>query len=154
MYDKHGEINQYAEGSENYRRQEFFNGIVKSQRECETFCNNLNKQQDKIPHEAPPNKHVESATTESTVTPPGQHPGERIDPYSGIVQRKGGFFGNKWVDTNIRVDPRTGEIERKNFFGWKPNGQRVDPQTGRFQEFRTWREGFLSLNKASGWIDL
>lgn len=84
--------------------------------------------------------------------PPGQRPGERVDAHTGVVQRKGGFFGTKWIDTDVRIDPESGEIEVKTFFsGWKRDGRRVNRKNGRLQRFITRGAWFW---KTSEWEDV
>jgi hypothetical protein len=72
-------------------------------------------------------------------TRPGQEPGTRVDPETGVIQRKSFFSG--WKDTNTRIDPTTGAIERNGLFGWRDTGERIDPETRKHQ-----RRGWFGWN--------
>jgi hypothetical protein len=74
-------------------------------------------------------------------TRPDQVPGTRVDPETGVIQRKS-FFGG-WKDSNTRIDRVTGSIQRNSLFGWRGTGERIDPATGKHQ-----RRGWFGWNDA------
>jgi len=50
------------------------------------------------------------------------------------------FFGHR--DTDTRIDPDTGVIQKEGIFGWSDSEERIDPETGKHQVqgFFGWRD--------------
>lgn len=71
--------------------------------------------------------------------------GQRVNPETGVVEEKG-FFG--WSSTNKRVDPETGKMQEKGIFGWDDTKTKIDQNTGNIQE-----KGIFGYNNTDTRVD-
>lgn len=71
--------------------------------------------------------------------------GQRVNPETGVVEEKG-FFG--WSSTNKRVDPETGKMQEKGIIGWDDTKTKIDQNTGNIQE-----KGIFGYNNTDTRVD-